>query len=132
MANIIIFDKDIYINNHPVLRINSDIDIRTLENDDIFKNIDNVINLTKQEYNNGLCKEKFIILVDFSKLNKDDVDISKIKSILKYVLNKYSNNLEKCVIYNYTIFWKFLINIIMGILDKETKKKICFKKNLQI
>lgn len=124
MANIIIFDKDIYINNHPVLRINSDIDIRTLENDDIFKNIDNVINLTKQEYNNGLCKEKFIILVDFSKLNKDDVDISKIKSILKYVLNKYSNNLEKCVIYNYTIFWKFLINIIMGILDKETKKNL--------
>ena len=32
MNSIIIFDKEIYINEYPVLRINYDIDIRKIEN----------------------------------------------------------------------------------------------------
>ena len=123
MNSIIIFDKEIYINEYPVLRINYDIDIRKIENSLLFESIDKVIHSADLEYKEGLCKRNFILLVDFNKLNKDQVDISKIKKLLKYVLRKYSNNLEKCVIYNYNIFWKFLINIIMGIVDSETKKK---------
>jgi len=132
MNSIILLDNDIYINEHPVLRVNYNIDIRNIDNTSIYNNIDKVMNVVKNEHYKGLCKRNFIILVDFNNLNKDQVDISKIKIILKYILNKYNTYLEKCVIYNSNIFWKFLINIIMSIIDTNTKKKICFKKNLQI
>jgi len=132
MNSIILLDNDIYINEHPVLRVNYNIDIRNIDNTSIYNNIDKVMNVVKNEHDKGLCKRNFIILVDFNNLNKDQVDISRIKIILKYILNKYNTYLEKCVIYNSNIFWKFLINIIMSIIDTNTKKKICFKKNLQI
>lgn len=132
MNSIILLDNDIYINEHPVLRVNYNIDIRNIDNTSIYNNIDKVMNVVKNEHEKGLCKRNFIILVDFNNLNKDQVDISRIKIILKYILNKYNTYLEKCVIYNSNIFWKFLINIIMSIIDTNTKKKICFKKNLQI
>jgi hypothetical protein len=132
MDSIILLDNDIYINEHPVLRVNCNIDIRNMDNNKIYNNIDKVMDFVKNEYDKGLCKRNFIMLVDFNNLNKDQIDISKIKIILNYILNKYTIYLEKCVIYNYNIFWKFLINTIMSIIDINTKKKICFKKNLQI
>lgn len=128
----IIFDNKIYINQHPVLRINYDIDIRLINNELLFNNIDKTVELARIEYEKGLCKKSFIILVDFNKLKRDTVDISKIKIILKYVLNKYISDIEKCVIYNYNIFWKFLISMIMSIIDTDAKKKICFRKKLDI
>ena len=132
MDSIILLDDEIYINEHPVLRVNHNINISEMNNFTIYHNIDKVMDIVKNEHNKGLCKRNFILLVDFNDFSKEKIDISKLKIILNYILDKYTVYLEKCVICNYNIFWKFLINVIMSLIDNNTKKKICFKKDLQI
>ena len=65
-------------------------------------------------------------------MNKEQIDIRKIKLLVKYVQDTYPDKLSKCVVYNYTEIWKFFIDIILSIVDKKTKEKICFKKTLSI
>ena len=59
----IIFDNKIYINQHPVLRINYDIDIRLINNELLFNNIDKTVELARIEYEKGLCKKSFIMSI---------------------------------------------------------------------
>ena len=77
-------------------------------------------------------KNTYILLLDFNKFKKKYIHLDKIKKILKFVQSDYPDKLEKCIVYNYTKFWKFLMTVILSILDPVTKKKIKFIKTLDI
>ena len=121
--HILYIDKNLMINNFNVLRINHQINI----NDNTTHCIIEMIDLFMKKFNNN----KFIIVVDFNKMNHD-ISIMKLKKIFKHVENLYMNNIHKILIFNYTISWKLILDIILTFLSKSTKDKICFKKDIYI
>ena len=132
-CEILILDSEILINNHLVLRINYDYDISKYSLEYSTNSIHNTMQKCTEECNNNDKSEKdYILLLDFNGVTKDKINISKIKKIIKYVQEAYPDKLSKCIVYNYTDMWKFFIDIILSIVDSDTKKKICFRKNLSI
>ena len=129
MNEILLLDNNILINGHLVLRIDYNIDINYIHIDTILASLDKTMKLAATEE----CeKETYILLLDFKKVRKKFINMRKIKKILHHLQNGYPDKLEKCVVYNYTKLWKFLMRVILSLLDPVTKKKICFKKSLNI
>jgi len=128
VSSLLLFDKSLVINGYPTVRINYDININNLTIDDIKTNIDK----TMFDLKDTKSTNKFILLLDFNSVNKTNLNISKFKAIIMYVQEKYLDKLYKCIIYNYTRLWKFIIDMLMNVIDEESKNKIILKKDLEL
>jgi hypothetical protein len=121
-SDLLYIDNDLLINNIPVIRIRHTFNI----NDHNVAGVIHIIDL----FMLTLTDNKYILLVNFDEMDHD-ISISKIKDIILYVEKMYIQKIFKIVIYNYNIVWKFLIDILLTVLNKKTKEKLCFKKNIE-
>ena len=120
--DILYIDDNLLINNIQILKINHNININDTNVDMVIHKINHFMNKLDND-------EQFIILIDFNELDHD-INILKLKKIIKYVENTYIKRLYKCIIYNYTNTWKIILDIIMSFISQETKDIICLKKNI--
>ena len=118
-TDLLYVDNDLLINNIPIIRIKHSINI----NDYNVKQILDKIDL----FMYSITEDKYIVLVNFNEMDHD-ISISKIKDIIIYVEKTYIDRIFKIIIYNYNIMWKFLIDILLTVLNKNTTDKLCFKK----
>ena len=122
---ILLIDNDIEINKNIVMRINYSININNYNVEYILSSINKSI--SKLENN-----ETFILLLDLKKVKNQNMNISKLKLLINGIPETWSEKLYRCIIYNYTDFWKFLIKMLLKVIDKKNKDKIVFKKELDI
>ena len=120
-TDLLYIDNDLLINNIPIIRIKHSINI----NDYNVKQILDKIDL----FMYSITEDKYIVLVNFNEMDHD-ISISKIKDIIIYVEKTYIDRIFKIIIYNYNIMWKFLIDILLTVLNKNTTDKLCFKKQI--
>ena len=120
-TDLLYVDNELLINNIPIIRIKHSINI----NDYNVKQILDKIDL----FMTSITEDKYIVLVNFDEMDHD-ISISKIKDIIIYVEKTYIDRIFKIIIYNYNIIWKFLIDILLTVLNKNTTDKLCFKKQI--
>lgn len=72
-----------------------------------------------------------IVLVDMKAVSIQYVDLGKVKKIIKVITEKYPNFLHKCIIYNYTDGFKFLMDAVRLFLDDTTNAKIIINNNME-
>ena len=123
---ILYIDTDLLINQKTVLRINYEIDIDKMDNDILKKKIDSVLD----KCNEINSSNDVILLLDFSKVKQKNTSLKKMRDIITHVQKHHLDKLHKCIIYNYTSTWKFFMDLLLSLLDKTTKRKVCFKNDV--
>ena len=78
-----------------------------------------------------ITQDGIILMLDMKVVKMDSIDLMKIKRILKLVSEKYPEYLYKCVIYNYTDVFKFLLDAVRMFLDERTNSKIIVKNDIE-
>ena len=79
----------------------------------------------------GVGRDGIIVLVDMKTISIQYVDLGKVKKIVKLITEKYPDYLHKCIIYNYTDVFKFLMDAIRLFLDDVTNTKIIINNNME-
>lgn len=120
-TDLLYVDNELLINNIPIIRIKHSININNYNVKQILDKID--------LFMTSITEDKYIVLVNFDEMDHD-ISISKIKDIIIYVEKTYIDRIFKIIIYNYNIIWKFLIDILLTVLNKNTTDKLCFKKQI--
>ena len=80
--------------------------------------------------NYNLCNEDLIIIVDYSKLDFNNISITRAKTIIKLMMNLYPNMLYRCIFYNTNSSFNSFIKLIKVFIDKITANKIVVKKEI--
>lgn len=121
---------DFMINDKICIQLNYDIDFYNTSTEIIKDNIILSLNTIIQRYD--VKQDGFIFLLDISKVNNKDLEVAKIKTLLKVVSDKFPDMLHKCIVYNYSKTVKMLFNLIKNFLDKPTAKKIVIDESISM
>lgn len=79
----------------------------------------------------GISQDGIILLLDMKQVSIENIDLMKIKRILKLVSEEYPEYLHKCIIYNYSDIFKFLLDAVRLFLDERTNSKIIVRNNIE-
>lgn len=121
---------DFMINDKICIQLNYDIDFYNTSTEIIKDNIILSLNTIIERYD--VKQDGFIFLLDISKVNNKDLEVAKIKTLLKVVSDKFPDMLHKCIVYNYSKTVKMLFNLIKNFLDKPTAKKIVIDESISM
>ena len=92
----------------------------------IYHKINSLLDLKKKELNSSTL-EVFIDLKDYK---RKELDYSVIKLLIKNLSEKYPDNLKAIYLKNGSFVLKSIYAIICPFIDKVTRKKIKFIKNI--
>ena len=128
MNNSIINIEDFKINNKICITLSNNINFNKI-------NIDILKNQFTQEMkqivtNHNLYNEDLIIIVDYRKIDFNNISIVRAKTIIKLMMNLYPNMLYRCIFYNTNSSFNSFIKLIKVFLDKVTANKIVVKKEI--
>jgi len=116
------------INNKICVQLNYSIPLDTMNANEISKNIERDLADIIKQYE--IEKDGIVFLLDISRVNRKDLDVTKVKTILKYICDSFPDMLNKCVVYNYNKTVKLLFNLLKNFLDKVTADKIIIDESV--
>jgi len=128
MNNSIINIEDFKINNKICITLSNNINFNKINIDILKKQFTQEMNQIVTNYN--LCNEDLIIIVDYNKIDFNNISIVRAKTIIKLMMNLYPNMLHRCIFYNTNSSFNSFIKLIKVFLDKITANKIVVKKEI--
>ena len=79
---------------------------------------------------NNITKDGLIFILDLSKVSSGDINLGVTKKVIKSFQDNFPDYLHKCIVLNYSLKMKMILNIIKSFLDPVTSKKIVINKNV--
>ena len=128
MNNSIINIEDFKINNKICITLSNNINFNKINIDILKKQFTQEMNQIVTNYN--LCNEDLIIIVDYNKIDFNNISIVRAKTIIKLMMNLYPNMLHRCIFYNTNSSFNSFIKLIKVFFDKITANKIVVKKEI--
>lgn len=128
MTEFVLALDEFMINNKICIQLNYSIELERISGTEICTNIQNDLQTIINDFD--IKEEGLIFLLDISKVNPKDLDISKVKKILTHVSVHFPDMLNKCIVYNYNKKVKLLFNLIKNFLDKKTSDKIVVDESI--
>jgi hypothetical protein len=120
--------EEFMINEKICIQLNYSLELEKINGNEICENIHRDLQKIITDYK--INKEGLIFILDISKVNSKDLDISKVKKILTYLSVNFPDMLSRCIVYNYSKKVKMLFNLIKNFLDKKTSEKIIIDESI--
>jgi hypothetical protein len=124
----VIIPENFTINDKICISLNNNINYNKI-NIDILKN--SFIQETSKLINKYNIEDLgLIILVDYKKIDFNNISLKRAKCIINLMMEHFPNKLHKCIFYNTNKTFSTFISLIKVFLDKITADKIITKKNI--
>lgn len=122
----IYIDNNVEINEFSVLKLNYEINLNEYSLEDIKSIMDtNIDNILKS------CEKKYILLLDLGLVKNKNLNIDALKYIINSCnIERCTEYVHKCLVYNYNEIFKTLLKILTSLLLPENKKKIIYRNKI--
>ena len=120
--------EDFCINNKICIYPDYSRNFNNIDKDHILIEITQNLNSILKDFN--VEHEGIIILLDLGKIDTSGLNLSLLKNLMGYFQDKYPDIVHKIIIYNYSLKFLWILNILKKFMDKETAKKIVIDKNI--